>query len=226
MRERLVLGQVRTVLREGERVTRWAHVHDPKDARPGVVAVTPVRLLVQWSEDQEDVVLAWDELTAWDIEQARDGSPVLALETCDGRVEVALPVTSSARARAASELLSGVAEHATTGATVPAGFPRGDAPSFVADPRGVRGHVRRIVLTVAGASVIALGLLFASPFVPGPGALTVLAGLAILAKEYEWAKDVHLWFRRKADRFLARWRARRDRRRLQRVTARESMPEA
>ena len=70
-------------------------------------------------------------------------------------------------------------------------------------------------LTVLGVLVLMVSAVFASPFVPGPGALTAVAGIAILAREYEWARDVHVWAARQADRFVT-WmrglgRRRRDR---------------
>jgi hypothetical protein len=67
---------------------------------------------------------------------------------------------------------------------------------------------------VVGVLVLLLSVAFASPFVPGPGALTAVAGIAILAREYEWARDLHVWANRQAERFIAwvrrwidRWRS-------------------
>lgn len=45
---------------------------------------------------------------------------------------------------------------------------------------------RRIVLTVIGATVVLLGIVML--VAPGPGLLSIAAGLAILALEYAWAK--------------------------------------
>lgn len=47
-------------------------------------------------------------------------------------------------------------------------------------------HPYRIVVGVVGGLIVAGGLL-AVPF-PGPGWLIVIAGLAILASEFEWAR--------------------------------------
>jgi hypothetical protein len=66
---------------------------------------------------------------------------------------------------------------------------------------------------VLGVLVLMVSALFASPFVPGPGALTAVAGIAILAREYEWARDLHVWAARQADRFLTWLRGLRGRRR-------------
>jgi hypothetical protein len=68
--------------------------------------------------------------------------------------------------------------------------------------RRARHHARRVWVTVLGVLVLLVSAVFASPFVPGPGALTAVAGIAILAREYEWARDLHVWAARQADRFV------------------------
>ena len=45
---------------------------------------------------------------------------------------------------------------------------------------------RRVVVTVIGATVVLLGV--AMLVLPGPGIVTVLAGVAILALEFAWAR--------------------------------------
>lgn len=48
--------------------------------------------------------------------------------------------------------------------------------------------VKRSVVTIVGALVVALGV--ALMVLPGPGILLVVVGLAILATEYAWARDL------------------------------------
>ena len=55
-------------------------------------------------------------------------------------------------------------------------------PEFV---RLTKRHGRRVVVAIVGAIVVLAGL--AMCVLPGPGLLTVAAGLAILATEFEWA---------------------------------------
>jgi uncharacterized protein (TIGR02611 family) len=47
-------------------------------------------------------------------------------------------------------------------------------------------HVRRGVVTLVGAAIVVLGVLLI--VLPGPGFLTIVAGLAVLATEYDWAR--------------------------------------
>jgi tellurite resistance protein TerC len=45
-----------------------------------------------------------------------------------------------------------------------------------------------MVRTVMGFTVLLFGLILAIPGVPGPGFVFIIAGLAILATEYVWAR--------------------------------------
>ena len=52
-------------------------------------------------------------------------------------------------------------------------------------------HIRRIIITVVGGTVLLLGA--AMVLLPGPGALVMLGGLAVLGTEYAWARR---WMRK------------------------------
>jgi uncharacterized protein (TIGR02611 family) len=52
--------------------------------------------------------------------------------------------------------------------------------------RGIRGHALRLGVTVLGFIVLLAGVIML--VTPGPGVLVVLAGLAVLAREYVWAE--------------------------------------
>lgn len=49
-------------------------------------------------------------------------------------------------------------------------------------------HARRLVIAVIGGTVLAAGALML--VLPGPGIVTLLAGLAVLATEFVWARRV------------------------------------
>ncbi len=48
--------------------------------------------------------------------------------------------------------------------------------------------VRRLVVTVFGATIVLAGVVFL--FTPGPGWVTIYAGLAVLATEFVWARTL------------------------------------
>lgn len=210
--DHIVLGHLRPLLDDDEPVLARLHVRSPNSGRRGVIAVTPARCLVHWAAREPGTVIAWEALHGWGVEDRERGGPVLWLESADDAVAVQLPVSSGPHAEKASTLIGHVAAHA------PRRVRRGGRSTeelgrrLPAERRTFRAHTRRVVVSVVGVLVILAGVLFASPFVPGPGALTVLAGLAILAREYDWASDVHLWLQHQIERAWA-WRARRKARR-------------
>jgi uncharacterized protein (TIGR02611 family) len=207
----MVLGQVRHLLEVDERVTVWAHVHAPDDDRPGLLSLTGERCLVHWSpRDEATAAFRWTELTSWDVSTAPHGGAVLVMATRSEQVEAFLPLTTGARARNARSVVAHVAQHAPPAT---AAAREGSSKWLTAERRGWRDHARRVVVTIVGLVVVLVSAVFASPFVPGPGALTFLAGLAILAKEYDWARDVHHWVKRKVDRVWRWLQARREQRR-------------
>ena len=48
--------------------------------------------------------------------------------------------------------------------------------------------IRRTLVAVVGTTIVLIGLLLV--FLPGPGALVILIGLALLATEFVWAQRV------------------------------------
>lgn len=56
------------------------------------------------------------------------------------------------------------------------------------------GHLRRVVVSVIGGTILLMGL--AMLVLPGPGWLTIFAGLGVLATEFAWAR----WLLRRARR--------------------------
>jgi hypothetical protein len=219
-RERLVLGHVRRSLEHDERVLAWAHARVPDVRSPGVLLITERRCLLHLaSREVDDHTTAWVGLRTWYLEHPARSRVRLGLVTDAGEAVTELSLSSPARATSASRLLAAIAEctdlPCEDGGQAQDQDPaapllrrrRRRPPLLTAAPRGPRDHARRIGVTLAGIVVLIVSALFASPFVPGPGALTAVAGIAILAREYEWARDLHVWAIRQVERFLAWVRA-------------------
>ena len=56
-----------------------------------------------------------------------------------------------------------------------------------------RAALRKMAVAVAGFSVLAVGV--ALIFLPGPGVVVIPIGLAILAREFPWARKLLLWLK-------------------------------
>lgn len=61
----------------------------------------------------------------------------------------------------------------------------------------------------AGRIVVGLALLLAGgvlsmPFIPGPGVILVVGGLALLGHEFHWARRANEWLRDQARRVVGR----------------------
>lgn len=52
------------------------------------------------------------------------------------------------------------------------------------------GSTRKVFFTTLGFTLLLSGVILSLPLVPGPGILLVLAGLAVLSREYVWADKV------------------------------------
>ncbi len=46
---------------------------------------------------------------------------------------------------------------------------------------------RRLVVGIVGFALLAAGMILSLPLVPGPGFLLIVAGLGVLATEFDWA---------------------------------------
>lgn len=210
-RERLVLGAVARYLDGDEQIVAWTHANVPGTRVPGILVVTNHHcLLYVASAAIPDVLTPLSELSGFKLDRRNPELVRVRLYGEDGEVEVELSLTNRLRARSVGRVLSALTRHKVVGPDTFDPALTSPLPPMV---RGVRHHARRAWITVLGLLVLLVSALFASPLVPGPGALTAVAGIAILAREYEWARDLHVWSARQVDRFTSWVRGLRARRR-------------
>ncbi|MEX2550180.1 MAG: PGPGW domain-containing protein [Nitriliruptoraceae bacterium] len=197
-----MLGPVRAGLWPGEEIAAWSHANVPGVRAPGLLVVTDRRCLLHVATSSvPDVDTPLHRLSGFDLERSKSDRVRVQLNGSRGQdVLVELSLTSRARSRAVGRVLSALTRHDIL---APESFDAAMTSPLPPMPRGVRGQARRVWVTVVGVLVLLVSVAFASPFVPGPGALTAVAGFAILAKEYEWARDVHVWAARLAERFIS-----------------------
>jgi uncharacterized protein (TIGR02611 family) len=71
---------------------------------------------------------------------------------------------------------------------------------------GLGRWARRAAVLIAGAALLAGGAILL--VLPGPGIALLLAGLAVLATEFHWARRLLTWVRERARRAAAQARQR------------------
>ena len=210
-RERLVLGPILRYLDGDEEVVAWTHANLPGTRAPGVLLVTNHHLYLHVASSLvADVSTPVTRLSGFRLDRRNEELVRVHVSGDDGEVEVELSLANRVRSRSVGRVLSALTYHRVVG---PATFNPDMTSPLPPMERTARHHARRIWITVLGVLVLLVSAVFASPFFPGPGALTAVAGIAILAREYEWARDLHVWAARLADRFITWMRGLRRRRR-------------
>jgi uncharacterized protein (TIGR02611 family) len=58
----------------------------------------------------------------------------------------------------------------------------------------------RVLTIVSGFGLVIAGILMLA--LPGPGVLTIVGGLALLGREYHWARRLLEWGKTNASRFI------------------------
>lgn len=210
-RERLVLGPILRYLDGDEELLAWTHARVPEVRAPGVLVVTDHHCLLHVaSTSVPDITTPLSRLSGFELDRRNPEVVRVLLRGYEDEVVVELSLSDRVRSRSVGAVLSTLIRKKIAG---PESFNPMLTSPLPPMERRARHHARRVLFTILGVVVLLLSAVFASPFVPGPGALTAVAGIAILAREYEWARDLHVWSARQADRFIAWMRGLRQRRR-------------
>lgn len=204
-------------LAPGEEISDFARVRHPDSRKKGFAYMTDERVLIAWKGEGDAISIELAKVQSWGVSHAHRGGPVLTLETPAGSARVQLLTSSRPMAEGVIRFLLLVAERVPKAAAVTLGEGQGSFDgrphlAVQAEPRSVRELTKRIIVTVLGVALI-LGAIVIIPL-PGPWSfLVTIAGLAILASEYDWAEDALDWVRTKYKRARDKIRARRQARR-------------
>jgi uncharacterized protein (TIGR02611 family) len=216
-RKQLIHDHARPHLEPGEEVLHWVRARRAEGRGEGFAFLTARRAVLAWSGRSADRAIAWADIETWGLNPRARGGPILGIRT-PGEVHFVQLVAATPRMAAdARHFVERFAELAPP-AKVPFGSHR-SLGNFETDG-GVHvdrhklsawGLARRIAVTVLGVALIALGIAITP--LPGPWSFLInIAGLAVLATEYDWAKDLLTWTRRKFEQAKAKVTARRARR--------------
>ena len=202
IRRNHILGYARPHLEDGEEVACWVRARHPEKRRvEGFMFVTTKRFILCWTgSDQQAHSLEWAEIETWGVDDEAAGGPVLFIERDHSPAVAQMPVTTSGMADTVSHFVREFAERAPEPVDPPQAelwgrrfSPRSDV-KVAPEARSIAAQARRIVVTVIGILLVAGGTAIIP--LPGPWSFPVIiAGLAVLASEYDWAKDVRDWVR-------------------------------
>ena len=200
IRERLVLGPIRRVLEHDETIVAWTHASLPDVRAPGVLAITSRHCVLHVAT--EAIPDIWTPLSQLDRFHLDRRDPEVVRVRVFGEaheLDVELSLSDRLRSRSVGRVLAAMTTMRIAG---PASFDPGLTSPLPPMHRSVKHHARRVWITLVGVLGLLLALAFSTPFIPGPGALTAVAAIAVLAREYEWARDLHVWAARLVDRFI------------------------
>lgn len=219
MRKDHILSYARPHLEDGEEIAHWVRARHPEKRRTeGFMFVTSKRFILCWTgSDQQPHSLEWEEIAAWGVDDEARGGPVLFIERNHSPAVAQMPVTTNGMAETVSHFVREFARRAPEPVDPPQEelwgrrfAPRSDV-NVSPESRSIAGQARRILVTVLGI-VLVVGGIAITPL-PGPWSFPIIiAGLAVLASEYDWAKDVRDWVREryKAAKQMIRSRRARD----------------
>ena len=214
-RENLILAQARPYLNEGESVLKWVRGRRTDGRGEGFVFITQHRCVVHWTGRSDGPgTFPWSDIQGWGVVSDVKGGPILGIETDDGTCTVQLRATTPAMAERVADFIGEFAEHAPSGRE-PMNLSHGQANFKPVSEIEISLHrmstsekAQRIAITLVGATLVIGGIVLTP--LPGPWSLPiVIAGLAVLAREYDWAKDAREWVRAQSRAVAERFKARR-----------------
>ena len=199
-RHRLIVERADPFLDEGEDVIQWVRARRASGKGAGVIYLTVKRVIFVWG-GTEDVAFRWEEISSWGLRVEHKGGPLIGLETEDGAFVAQIV---AATGRMAEDVASFVRRFAQLASPSRASlhhpehgrFEQRSSVEVSAERRSIGGLTKRFMITVLGAVLFSVGVIII-PF-PGPWSLPLmLAGLAVLGSEYDWAKDALDWAKKK-----------------------------
>lgn len=217
LREEQILSHADPFVEDGEEIVLWVRASnfDGKRAR-GFLYATPTRVILFWTRGPgTNCCASWDEIEAWGVNRETKGGPVLAIEAHETDIHAQIPVTTSGMAQQVRTFLKVFADSAPIPARTlrpqapPGTFESNGEVEVEAKRRSITEHTKRVLITILGIIMVIGGMLITP--LPGPWSFPVIvAGLAVLATEYDWADDALDAVKRKSQQLVQKVRGGRE----------------
>ena len=212
-REAHILTRCAPHLEPGGRVTHWIRARPPGGGREGFVFLSPSRLVAYWLGGHGTFVTDLADIRSWDLSSDARGGPILRIETPTGDLRTQFPTGSDAVTTQVKRFLEAFTRSSSqtfrSPSTTGDETPLREINGITAEEKSWGRRTRRILVTLVGAALTIVGVVLAVPLVPGPGLLVAIGGVALLASEYDWAKDALNWAQDKSRGSKERLKARR-----------------
>lgn len=210
-----ITSHAREHLDSDEEIRRWVRAKNPDGRGDGFIYLTEKHLVVHWrGRPEAPGAIALRDITSWGVDKDTKGGPLLGIEYGDEACIVQLAVTTKEMAEHASEFVTEFARWAPAPESDfehrddLGDFRTGADVEVEGQPKPLSAHARRIAVTLLGLSLIVVGVIVTP--LPGPWSFLInIAGLAILASEYDWAKDTLDWARTKYREVAQKFKSRR-----------------
>ena len=178
--------------------------------------VTSKRWILCWTGgDLGPYVVTWEEIVAWGVDDEARGGPVLFIERDSAPAMAQMPVTTNGMAETVSHFVREFAKRAPDPVDPPqeelwrGRFTARSDVHVSPQHRTIAAHTQRILFTVLGLLLVVGGIAITP--LPGPWSFPIIiGGLAVLSREYDWAKDLLDWVKERykvAKQMIARRRA-------------------
>jgi uncharacterized protein (TIGR02611 family) len=204
LRERHIASYADEYLDEGEDIVHWVRARNVEGRGDGFIYLTERRCVIHYTSRSDNHGAAtWEEVNAWGIARDTKGGPILGIETAEGESHfVQMVVTTPAMAQEVETFVERFADLAPDPGSMVKGnhigrFEPRRRVEVERHPKTIRDQTQRILITILGVLLIVVGIIITP--LPGPWSLPlIIAGLAILSSEYDWAKDARDWIREKS----------------------------
>lgn len=202
-RQELIERRAGPHLETGEDIVLWVRSRRVGEKGEGFIFLTEQRVIMHWTgKDEGHCVARWNEIDTWGLATEVPGGPVIGIETGGENWYAQIAASTSNMAEDARDFIRRFDELAPS--------PRrrfkdtNDIGRFETEGdvqvdmvrQSVPQMFRRLGLTTLGAALIVAAILIIP--LPGPWSFVLsIAGLAVLSREYDWAKDLLEWTREK-----------------------------
>jgi uncharacterized protein (TIGR02611 family) len=215
LREEQILSHAEPYLEGEEEVVHWVRAGNVEGKRArGFLYLTSARVVLHWTRGPGECGGAeWKRIEAWGVNRNTGGGPVLAIESEEVDICAQMPVSTSGMADEVRTFLRTFAENAPAPRRTlrpsehPGPFESHGEVDVSAKRRSITEFTKRVLITVLGLILVIGGMLITP--LPGPWSFPIIiAGLAVLATEYDWADDALDWMKRSSKQIADKVRGR------------------